>query len=435
MSDTEIKKQTDAFMSNLQAIQEQNLEIKSVQDGAKTERVSMGEMVSTQQTAITALELKYAEMEKAQARKSEQKETHRGEALVDCLKNIDQFNAVRVQMGQPEVSRDEAKSLSEAQKLYFRKGHTDAHTAEQKSLMNTIISPDGGYIVAPEYSQTIVNKKFAGQGVMELVNVRSIAGNSFVQPVDYADYNNAEYLNELANGPSGEHEPDYKQVIFNPTEQIYKFRVSRSLAEDAMFNVESDVIGKGRLGAGRQSALQVVIGDGADRPKGILNYIAGTNGVKGFDKVESLESSASTSVTWKDVLGILPGASIESYDDGAAYAMKKSTFFNSLLTDLDGASQYAIMNQINFMSGEGVSLAILGKPVKFDIAMGDATTAGAYPVLYGNFKEAYTFTQRVGFSLITDNVTSGQFITYFLRRRNDGKLVMGDALKALKVKA
>lgn len=432
MPEIEIKEMTEKMMTNLQHIQTANLEMKSVQDGTKTELKSQGEMINTQKKGIEDLQNQFKEFETAIARKSDNKlETMNSAELIDCHKNIEKFNAVRLQNNLPEVSKSEAKSLSQAQKLYFAKGHLDAHTDEQKTLMNTIVSPDGGYIVAPEYSQTIVDKKFAGHGVMDLVQIRNIAGNSFIQPVDYADYSNAEYLNELANG-TGEHEPDYKQVAFNPTEQIYKFRISRNLTEDALFNVENDVISKGRLGAMRQSALQIVIGDGADRPKGILGYTAATTG---FDKVQEIESSASQKVSWKDVLGILPGALIEGYDNGAAYAMKKATFFNGLLTDLDGASQFAIMNQINFFSGEGVSLSILGKPVKFDIALGDATTAGAIPILYGDFSEAYIFTQRIGFSLIVDNVTSGSFITYRLRRRNDGRLVMGDALKALKVKA
>lgn len=435
MSETDLKKMADGLMSNLKDVQESNLEIKTHLDGASDERKSLGEKYTTQEAAIKDMQAKYDAMEKAQARKSESLEVQNSEELINCHKNIDKFNAIRRQKNMPEVSKAEAKSLSEVQKKYFSKGGKDHLNDEEKSLLNTIISPDGGYIVAPEYSQTIVDKKFAGHGVMELVNLRNIAGNSFVQPIDYADYNNSEYLNELANGTQAEHEPDYKQVSFNPTEQIYKFRISRNLSEDALFNVENDVLAKGRLGAMRQSAVQTVIGDGVDKPKGILNYIDSALNVTGFDKVEALESSASLKVTWKDVLGILPGELIEGYDAGASYAMRKKTFFNSLLTDLDGASQYAIMNQINFFSGAGVGMSILGAPVKFDIALGDAETAGAHAVLYGSFKEAYTFTQRIGFSLIVDNVTSGQFITYRLRRRNDGRLVLGDALKALRVKA
>lgn len=433
MSD-EIKKMAEGLMTNLSEIKDANLELKTHQEGASDERKGLGEKLGVQDAAIKDMQVKFEAFEAAQARKSESLVTMDSKELVNCHKNIEKFNAVRKQQGKPEVTLDEAKSLSEVQKLYFSKGHTDAHTPEQKALLNTIISTDGGYIVAPEYSQTIVDKKFAGHGIMDLINIRNIAGNSFIQPIDYANYDDAEYLNELAN-PTGEHVPDYKQVTFNPTQQLYRFKISRDLAEDALFNVENDVLSKGRLGAMRQSAVQVVIGDGADRPKGILGYIDGANGVTGYDKVESLASSASASVTWKDVLGILPSALIEGYDSGSSYAMRKATFFNSLLTDLDGASQYAIMNQINFFSGEGVGMSILGAPVKFDIALGAADVTDSIAVLYGNFNEAYTFTQRVGFSLIVDQVTSGTFVNYILRRRNDGRLVMGDALKALKVKA
>jgi HK97 family phage major capsid protein len=114
--------------------------------------------------------------------------------------------------------------------------------------------------------------------------------------------------------------------------------------------------------------------------------------------------------------------------------MNRGTFFD-LLSDKDGAGQFHIMNQINFFSGDGAGMFIMGKEVVFDSGLQDTSTAGNAAVIFGDFQQAYRYVQRVGFSLIMDDVTSGQNVTYRLRRRNDGKLRMGDALKILKIKA
>ena len=68
---SEMKTQADNLMTNLKAIQESNLEIKTHQDGASDERKSLGEKVGTQQAAIADMQVKFDAFETAQARKSE----------------------------------------------------------------------------------------------------------------------------------------------------------------------------------------------------------------------------------------------------------------------------------------------------------------------------------------------------------------------------
>ena len=421
--------------SNLKDIVEINKERKEFAvkldervDGAEKKS---GELETKLDNAMKDFEVKFTKFEKAIAKQNKPLDIEMSAELKTAKTNLDTFNAIMETKGLPSVDMAKAQEIKSAVHAYHKSGgRIESLTSEQKDLMNTIVGPDGGYLVAPEYNQTIVNKAFDGQGIMELVAKRNIAGNQFVSTIDYADYDDAEYLNELANGDLESHNANYKQVTHNPTEQIYKFLISRSLIEDAMFNVETDVIAKGREGAGRQSSLQVVIGNGVNRPKGILSYADGV----GYDKVERVESAGSLKVGWDDILKILPSGLKDPYHTNSSYAMKRATFYG-LLADKDGAGQYSIMNQINFFSGDGAGMFFLGSPVKFDYAMGDSTTAGADAVLFGDFSQAYMFVERVGFSLIVDNVTSGQNITYRLRRRNDGRLLMGDALKSLKVKA
>jgi len=227
-----------------------------------------------------------------------------------------------------------------------------------------------------------------------------------------------------------EHVPNYKQVVWNATEQIFKFVVSRSELEDALINVETDIIGKAREGAIRQTGAQILLGNGVNRPKGILDYASGT----GWNEIERVTGTAQTAISWEDLITLLPAKLSDPYHDNASYAMRRETFFG-LLSATDGLGQLNIMNQVNFYSGDGVGMNILGKPVAFDSGIQDVSTGGNDAVIYGDFNEAYRLVQRVGFSLITDNVTSGQNVTYRLRRRNDGRLRMGNALKILSVKS
>ncbi|RLC69267.1 MAG: phage major capsid protein [Chloroflexi bacterium] len=424
----EFKKAVDGFQQTLASVVEIGNTTADDVKSMKDENKVGAEKRQEHETAITDLKSKLAECEKFMLRKptvSDEKGL--------SPDNVKRFNAIAKQEGRREVTGNDVELAKQAFDVLITKGREVGFTMltdEQKSVVNTIIDPQGGYLVAPEYDQELINKKFEIQGILGLVDVKNTATGTLHQSIDYADYDSWEYLNELANTDPEEHEPNYKQVNWNATEQIYKFIVSRSELEDALINVETDIIGKAREGANRQTAAQILLGDGVNRPKGMLTYEDG----KDWNKIEQIESTNSTAIGWEDVITLLPKALIGPYHNNAKLAMNRGTFFD-LLSDKDGAGQFSIMNQINFFSGDGAGMFIMGKEVVFDSGLQNTSTGGNKAVVFGDFQQAYRYVQRVGFSLIMDDKTSGQNITYRLRRRNDGKLRMGDALKILKIKS
>ena len=424
---TEFKGAVDGFKQTLA----EALEIgKNTSDEVKNIQQSSSETKEAHDKAIAELDKKMADVEKFIVRKSNVKDE---DGLAP--ENVKRFDYTTKNLGTMKRVLDDSEK-TEVKYLYdmiMTKGarYCDGlFTPEQKALVNTIISTEGGYLTAPEYDQEIINKEFELQGVMGLVNVRNSSTGTLHQTIDYANYDSWEYVNELANGNPNDHEPNYRDVSWNVTEQLYNFSISRSELEDAEINVETDIIGKAREGAIRQTSAQVLVGDGVNRPKGILSYEDGTD----YNKIQRVESEETQVLKWEDVITRLPGALIGPYHNNAKYAMNRQSFFN-LLSDKDGAEQFSIMNQINFFSGAGAGMFIMGKEVVFDSFLQDASTAGNQAVIFGDFDKAYRVVQRVGFSLIMDDVTNGQRVNYILRRRNDGRLRMGDALKVLKIKA
>lgn len=346
-------------------------------------------------------------------------------------KSLEQFNSYVSQKRDCNLSQKEALLAQRAFDKYVT-GKEHLISNEEKAVINSIVDPDGGFVVAPGYDPMLVNRKFDLQGVLSLVEIKNIQNNSYSQAVDDSDYSSSEYLNELANADPEEHNPAYEIIKWNPTEQIFKFVMTRTELEDSFIRggIDQDVIAKAREGIIRQTAAQVLVGNGVDRPRGILTYADGV----AYDKVEQVTATASTSISWEDVLQVLPAKLADPYHAAAAYLMKRETFL-SLLVSKDSNGQFKLLNQVNFLSGAGSSMQVMGRPVVFDASMADVSTAGNLCVLFGDFKEAYAYVERVGFGIIIDNVTDGQRITYRIRRRNDGRLKMGRALKALKVKA
>ncbi len=399
------------------------------EEAAKDVMAKYDTLEAKQTEAKKELEAKNAELEKAIAKMTPAGET--GEAVIS-QKSIDLFNK-QLRVVNPEAKQVDSNSAPIVKSAFDKAicGKESLWTPEEKAAINSVIDPQGGYVTAPQYEQTLINKKFDLRGVISLVNVKNVTGGEYIQAVDDADYDTAEYLNELANVDPADNVANYKLVKWNPTEQIYKLDITRTELEDSFIQggIENDVIGKARQGIIRKTAAQVVLGNGVDRPRGILTYDSGT----GYDQIQQITSGTTVAIKWDDVINLLPSALGDAYHDTSAYAMQRSSFFG-LLTSTDGAGQISIMNQVNFFSRNGISMEILGHPVKFDAGISDFGTIGNLAVIFGDFKEAYTLAERIGFSIIVDNVTSGQVVTYRIRRRNDGRLRMGRALKILKVK-
>ena len=64
-----------------------------------------------------------------------------------------------------------------------------------------------------------------------------------------------------------------------------------------------------------------------------------------------------------------------------------------------------------------------------------AVSANNIGALFGDFNEAYTIVDRLGTSVIRDNITKPGFVKYHMRRRVGGGAVNFEALKGLKFSA
>ncbi|MHA1221227.1 MAG: phage major capsid protein, partial [Candidatus Heimdallarchaeota archaeon] len=376
LNKNEFNANVDEFKKVLQSVSDITTktsdEVKTIKDASAADQQAHA-------NALKDLDGKLAKLEKNFARKPNVSDN---EGL--SAENIKRFNAVMQNCTNQKKNFDpsQAKLLKETYDALLTKGH-ERLTDEQKSVVNTIVSTEGGYLTVPDYDQEIINKKFDVQGVLGLINIKNTSTGTLHQSIDYADYDSWEYINELANSDPDEHVPNYKQVVWNATEQIFKFVVSRSELEDALINVETDIIGKAREGAIRQTGAQILLGNGVNRPKGILDYASGT----GWNEIERVTGTAQTAISWEDLITLLPAKLSDPYHDNASYAMRRETFFG-LLSATDGLGQLNIMNQVNFYSGDGVGMNILGKPVAFDSGIQDVSTGGNDAVIYGDFNEA-----------------------------------------------
>jgi len=302
-------------------------------------------------------------------------------------------------------------------------------SAEEKKAMNTIVANEGGFFTIPEYSSKVLEKDFEKNGILDVINSIVIGGTELKEAVDMNDYDDSDFVNELANAPVSKKLIDFKQMTFRTNEIFYPQEFTRNMLEDGMLDIEKYILRKLREGIMRKKAAMYLMGDGVDKPRGLLTYPNGTK----FDEVEQIESNTTNDVKLSDVFTALPSALSSNFSTNAKYLMQRKTFFH-LLAEEATSGELKLSNQIQFISKEKVTLYILGHEVIFDAFMPAYNITGNLAVAFGDFKQAYTSVKRLGQSIIKDLNSDVQKVKITLRERNGGQLRNGRAVKLLRIK-
>lgn len=324
-----------------------------------------------------------------------------------------------------EATAEEYLAYKKAFASYLRKGDEAGKGAniEEIKTMQIGASPDGGYLVRPQYSAKIIQKSFETSPIRQLATVESVSTDTLKYIVDFEEFD-ASFIAELASRATTNNSTFAEKAI--SVHEIYaKPKVSQQLLEDSAINVEAYVMSKIQDKLTRKQNTAFITGTGVNEPKGILAYANGTT----YGSVEQRSTASSTQIQWNDLLNLM-GDLKDKYHANATYLMRRQTFLSEILTNLTGNGEYIV----NVFEKDGIPVSIAGYPVKFDADF-PAVAANALAVAFGDFREAYTIADRVGLSVLRDPYSAKPAVEFYARQRVGGEVVNSEAYKILKVLA
>jgi len=358
----------------------------------------------------------------ATARQSQKEEVN-----LDSKKEFESFAKTLGMHNRKALEFDQYLEAKAAQHKMLFKGHQALTSEEQKSL-NTVIDPSGGFFMTPQWGSKDKAKAFDANGILDVVNRVNVSKGTYSDIIDWEDYDEAYYQNELEENETTQDSTDFKLFELTVNAQKYGRKFTREFLEDDADGVTGKVMSRLEKGMARKKALSMISGTSVKAPRGILSYADGTT----YGTVEQITSTVASEITWDDVFDTVRSPLKEDYKQNGAYIMNDSTFAK-LLISKDGEDRYQVGNQINFFSGDRFSISVLGNKVVFDANMPDVA-ANALAVAYGDFNEAYVLAERLGNSIIRDE-THPDYVRMWLRNRHNGGIFNFEAFKILKIKA
>lgn len=294
--------------------------------------------------------------------------------------------------------------------------------------MSTDVNPDGGYLVRPELSDTIITRVFETSPLRQVANVERTGAKSIDILIDDQEAA-ARWVGEGASGGQTD-TPQLGQKVIAAHKIEADPRMTTEMIEDSYLDVEAWLSRKVADKFARTQNTAFVSGDGVGKPRGFLTYAAAaTAGTYERNAITQINMGSAAALN-SDGLIEVQNALKEEYQAGAVFGMKRTTFGAAL--QLKGNDNY-FFSPVLMRDGQA-SIQLLGKPVVFMDDM-PAVAANALSVVYADFSTAYTILDRVGLQVLRDPFTNKGFVTYYTTQRVGGDVTSFDAIVIGKVAA
>lgn len=371
------------------------------------------------------------------------------DAKAELKKQLDELEAKanRLQLGGGEDAQREAKAAREfgeqigvkdfdAEKLGEYKGDLGTYLRRNEVKAQTMMvasDPSGGFWVTPDVSGRMVKKIYETTPMRQLASVVSIGTDRLEGPIDNGEAD-AAWVGET----EARVQTDLSQLGMWAIDvnELYAYpKVTQKLLEDAKIDVEAWISDKSTSRFSRKENAAFVNGDGVRKPKGILSYATSTGADSArpwgtFQHVVSGADGAFANTKPADALIDLIFEVKAGYRQASNFLMARRTM-RDVRKLKDGQGNYLV--DLRLRDGALVE-SIFG----FAVTDGEdmpAIQSGALAIAFGDFGEAYMIVDRLGTSVIRDNITTPGFVKFLMRRRVGGGAVNFEALKFMKFSA
>ncbi len=290
------------------------------------------------------------------------------------------------------------------------------------------VNPQGGYWITPERrTDFTVTRMFETSPIRQIANIMNTVNRSVEVIVDDNESESGGWVGETEVRPvTGTADVGALEIFAH--EQFAQPRVSRNMVDDAGFDLEGWIQKKTRDIMTRTENTAFVSGDGSKKPKGFLSFPAwASQGAYERNALEQRNSGSAGAFTFDSIVKLQNDLK-EVYQPRSVFLTKRANFSDILLLkDSEGRSlwDFELLRQ-------GAQLSLLGKPVMFDDDI-QVTAADALALVYGDFSVGYTIVDRLGFTLIRDELTEKPFVKFYTIKRVGGAVTNFESIKLLKL--
>lgn len=316
-----------------------------------------------------------------------------------------------------------------AMESYLRSGDDDGLRGlelEGKSL-NTAVNAEGGFLVDPQTSAAIQSVLSSTASLRAVANVVQVEATSYDVLVDHSDVG-AGWASETGNQAETD-TPQIERIAIALHELSALPKASQRLLDDAAFDIEGWLADRIADKFARAEAQAFILGDGTDKPTGLLDHTTVDNDTWSWGNLGYVTSGADG-----DFAAANPADAIVDlvYALGARYRANATFVMNSKtagavrkMKDVDG----------RFLWSDGLAAGeparLMGYPVLIAEDMPDIGS-DAMAIAFGDFRAGYTIAERPDLRVLRDPFSAKPHVLFYATKRVGGDVSDFAAIKLMK---
>lgn len=353
------------------------------------------------------------------------------DALTNEIKRMERKEALEAEMNRPVgtpitekpmKAADDEEKAGRASKTYNK---SFWNAMRQKNIRPEVVNAlqegtdsEGGYLVPDEFEHTLIEALEEENIFRTLAHVIQTASGDRKIPV-VATKGTASWVDE--EGTITESDDSFTQVSIGAYKLGTLIKVSNELLNDSVFNLEQYISKEFARRIGNKEEDAFFNGDGSGKPVGIFN---GTGGAD-----VGVTAASASAITADEVIDLF-------YSLGAPYRKNAVWVLNDATVKAvrklkDGNGNYLWQPSLTAGSPD----LLLGRPVKTSSYV-PTIAAGAKVIAFGDFSY-YWIADRQGrvFKKLNELYAATDQTGFVATQRVDGKLILPEAIKVLKMKA
>lgn len=291
-------------------------------------------------------------------------------------------------------------------------------TPEMANALQIGADSEGGYLVPDEYEKTLVEALEEENIFRKLAHVISTSSGDRKIPV-VASKGSASWVDEEGTIPDSD--DAFNQVSIGAYKLGTLIKVSNELLNDSVFNLESYISKEfaRRIGSKEEDAF--FNGNGTGKPVGIFNATGGAE--------VGVTAASATAITADEIIDLFYSLKAP-YRKNAVWILNDATI-KAIRKLKDNNGNYLWQPSLT----AGTPDTILGRPV-YTSSYVPTIAAGAKTIAFGDFSY-YWIADRAGrnFKKLTELYAANDQTGFVATQRVDGKLILPEAIKVLKMKA
>lgn len=308
---------------------------------------------------------------------------------------------------------------------YLRRGDISALTQLESKALSAGSDPDGGYIAPPELDRMIESRLRQVSPMRGIATVRTTGANVFKKPISLTAAGTG-WVAE-AGARTETTSPTLSLMEF-PTAELYaNLAATQTLLDDSFVNLEDWIAGEVEEAFAGQERAAFVSGDGADKPRGFLDYDMVAEGSHVWGKIGYVATGvdgAFASTDPVDKVIDLIYAPKAQFRQNARFVMNRKTV-SAVRKLKDGDGHYV------WEPNEAGGATLLGYSITELEDMPDISV-DSVSIAFGDFARGYLIVDRAGVRVLRDPYSAKPYVLFYVTKRVGGGVQNFDAIKALK---